>query len=158
MTKAISTFIGIICIYTIFGYWLFGVLGCGEFDGNNHQPAVEVTPEPTIEPTIQEPTNPRCTDVMGKDGANGFLWKPQSESTGKLVVLFPAKFQRNFETVMVYPKKGGSESLDCYGRTNGDRLTCRGKLPGGRYTGLVTALDVDQVCEWKISNSKERND
>lgn len=156
MTKAISVFVGICMLYGLFFMWLATIWGCGEWDGGNHIDPVP-TVEPTAEATPELPTNPRCVDVMGKDGGGGFLWKPVSDR-GKLVVLLPKEFERQFEQVLVYPKKGGSESLQWDGFKNEDRQHWRGKLEGKRYTGLVTAIDVDQVCEWKVSSPGERND
>lgn len=138
----------------LIGILLIGLVGCGD-------PAQVdwVTPTPTATPSQpEELTNPYCVKTMGADGPGGFVWKPKSESDGKLVILFPEKFERDFEKVIVYPKAGGMEGLNCYARTNGNRLTCRGQMPGGRYTGLITALDVDQVCEWSVTTPKQRVD
>lgn len=131
--------------------------GCGDgSDSGRVDDVVEVTPSPFFSP---EPTNPICRDVMGPDGAGGFLWKPASESDGNLVLVFPDEFERPFEQVSVF-RKGDHRRNHCRytGKANGNRQHWRCPLPGVFYDGRVEAVDIEQVCEWKVRRPKERND
>jgi hypothetical protein len=121
----------------------------------------DIDPTPTIAPTVEptatpEPVNPECTKVMGKDGPGGFLWKPKSDNTGTLVVLFPSQFAKKFETVEAPIKKGGKEKLYFTSFGNGDRQHWRGRLAGGKYTGKIVANPGN--CIWKVDTPAQRVD
>ena len=116
----------------------------------------------TIPETDPEPTNPVCTQIMSSnDGANGFLWKPESDSGNALVILLPSKFVSEFESVEVIRANGEREQLRFTGFSNGDRQTWRGQLAGKKYQdrGLITASEFKQICTWKLAGKGgSRND
>ena len=107
--------------------------------------------------------NPPCPKRAQRlDGLGGFLWKPESDSGG-LVVLFPKEYAEKFKWVRVY-RKGKkkaykrAERLRFTGVANGNRQHWRGWLHGGEYTGRIRVKDGDRVCRWKVQNSRERAD
>ena len=69
-----------------------------------------------------------------------FLWKPVSESNGKLVVLFPSTSKSTGGTIYY-----GSTSIkgQYVARTNGDRPTVRWPLPGAFYPNGLKVCDND---------------
>lgn len=130
----------------------FFIPACGDDD-----PFIP-TPEPTV--TATPIPNPICTSVKGSDGAGGFLWKPKSDNTGTLVVLFPSDFTEKFKQVTVIKKKDGKEEKLVFSAfANGNRQHWRGKLAGGKYTGLVTTTSPDEnICQWKVKTPAKRVD
>lgn len=120
------------------------------------------TPAPTATPApTPHPTNPLCVEEMrAQDGPNGFLWKPSGDHTGALVVLLPARFFNEFDTVVVDRKDGELERLSFTGFSNGNRQTWRGKQHGRHYKNnqLVRAVEHGNICAWRIKNAAQRND
>jgi hypothetical protein len=105
--------------------------------------------------------NPNCSSGVqsGADGALGFLWKPESENDGALVVLFPSAYDVEFERVEAELANGaGVEAGEFAGFTNGDRQTWRFDESGGAYSGLVLVYDKAQECMWQVSTPSERVD
>lgn len=104
--------------------------------------------------------NPDCSAgvISGSDGALGFLWKPISESDGRLVVLFPESYDVRFESVEAEVVGGGLESGEFGGFTNGSRQTWRFDQEGGAYTGLLKVQDEAQDCLWEVETPGQRVD
>ena len=102
--------------------------------------------------------NPVCSGVMDVDGADGFLWKPVSESDGNLVVLFPREFEAVFLEVQVFTSGGQSESGRFTGFANGNRQHWRFSMPGSSYDGTVVATSLNGECVWTVSNPSGRQD
>jgi hypothetical protein len=95
-----------------------------------------------------------------RDGVNGFVWKPVSESDGRPVVLFPPSM--NVEKVQaIYGNGKVIQTLRIVGRTNGYRVTARssGGLPGSLFVRATVNLGSEKklVC-YKIPNSRSRYD
>ena len=119
-----------------------------------------------------------CNYDLGLDGSGGFLYKPESEKNGNLVVLLPS-YLPNADLVLVERKlkkkrkkkcdagtlngrkcERKKEALWFNGRHNGDRQTWYAARPGARYKSKrrVMAWVDDEVYCWKIGKSSERND
>lgn len=89
---------------------------------------------------------------------DGFLWKPESESDGNLVVLFPREFQDPFLAVIAETIEGESELGRLVGFTNGERQTWRFSQSGINYTGELIVNTNAESCNIAIENSGERNE
>lgn len=132
-----------------------------EIDGGG---VVHSTPTPTPLPPAPK-INPYCTKTQtAADGAGGFLWKPVSDSDGKVAVILPARFVKKFDEVAIVTPTGGVEQLRFTTFANGDRQHWRGSKPGGKYPSgsRVSAKDflADDVneCVWVIKKTSERVD
>ena len=100
------------------------------------------------------------------DGSGGFLWKPESDSNGNLVVLLPSDLNDAVSKVEIYSslppteanRLGGSKFS---GIANGDRGHYRFEKPGAEYGDnvyvVVTKNDGDTVS-WLIEDAAKRND
>lgn len=101
------------------------------------------TPSPKPEP---QPENPIVTVAENfRDGANKNLWKPVSDTSGNLVVVFDPKFKKEFsEGCTVERTDGKQEKLFCGGVYkcfgNPDRLTLRSTIKCNK------AKEVKVVC------------
>lgn len=102
--------------------------------------------------------NPLCTEVMGVDGAEGFLFKPVSESDGNLVVLFPKEFTKPFLKVEITTLLGVVEEGVFSSVGNGDRMHYRFSMPGSFYQGRIVAFDDNQECVWEVTDTSVRQD
>lgn len=102
--------------------------------------------------------NPRCPAVGSLDGAGGFLWKPESEKDGNLVILFPKEYVTPFLTVLAFKENGTADSGAFTGFTNDDRQTWRFPLRGSEYTGRVLVDAGDQECEWFVPDPSRVQD
>lgn len=124
------------------------------------QPSSEPTSEPTPLPTPNLEMNPICSQIMGTDGPGKFLWKPEGDHSGALVVLFPEEFRSPFNTVTVQRKTGQHENMNFTGFSNGNRQTWRAQLRGGQYTGVVEAFGANpsQLCTWQVAKPRKRQD
>lgn len=80
----------------------------------------------------------------------GTLWKPESDSTGRLVVLLAP--QHDYSKCSVVRKDGAFEPLRFTGRSNGDRQTWRADKPGKSYAGKAKNGGVvcDETCFFPI--------
>lgn len=96
-----------------------------------------------------------CVGVGGPDGEGGFLWKPASDKDGNLVILFPARFDKQFIAVYVEDLEGGVEEGSFAGFTNPDRQTWRFSRNGAEYTGVVRADLIVEECEWRVPEPSE---
>jgi hypothetical protein len=99
-----------------------------------------------------------CKGVQSIDGTGGFLWKPASDTDGKLVVLFPEEFVDEFLSVSAELPDGGIEEGVYAGKTNGDRQTWKFSKPGGEYAGRLIVDAGTQECEWIVDDPSERQD
>jgi len=101
------------------------------------------------------------------DGADGFLWKPESESDGNLVVLLPTEFSGSIDRVEIHNgEPEGEESKLEQGRFagddhNGNRAHFRFTKPGGDYgdnLSLAVYFDSGDVAYWSIGDGATRQD
>lgn len=100
------------------------------------------------------------------DGPGGFLWKPVSESNGRLVVLFPPEFTGIVQSGEVHnrfpPKSSSLMDTGNYGGVhNGGRAHFRFSKPGGAYGGNVFAVAVlsdGRRVGFPIANGAARTD
>lgn len=88
--------------------------------------------------------------IQGQDGSGGFLWKPESEKDGNLVVLFPAEYDEPFVAVFVETIGAEIEAGEFDGFSNPNRQTWRFSSPGSAYTGTVRADLGTQECVWQV--------
>lgn len=102
--------------------------GCGEVtvtpDQVTPEPSVAVKSDPPPATDKVPPIDPNDPDTGGYDSS--FLWKPESDSTGNLVILTPYYMELTRLTA-------GGETGDLVGRSNGHRQTWRFSKPGARY-------------------------
>ncbi len=101
------------------------------------------------------------------DGEGGFLWKPESESDGNLVVLLPTELRQMIERVEIHSALPTTEdTLLGTGRFtgddhNGERLHYRFDEPGsafGENIHLVAYGTDGTEISWNIANGGERQD
>ena len=115
----------------------------------------------SLTPSGVAPTGPQDLD-----GSDGFLWKPESERDGKLVVLLPENFTGNVERVEIHSALPATEeSKIASGQftsvANGNRAHFRfgesgGDYPDGSY--VVAYLDSGESASWQIGDTSARND
>lgn len=94
------------------------------------------------------------------EGTQRFLWKPVSDTTGKIVVLLPAKYNE------VANGGGKLKVNDKYFRyssiANGNRSHWRGGAPGSSYGSNISivleAKDGSQVDTWLVPDGSKRSD
>lgn len=96
------------------------------------------------------------------DGPGGFLWKPVSDSNGKLVVLLPPKLAGQAKSVEVQDASGKTLARGRYtGDANGGRSHFRFDKPGaafGNDVRVVATLANGQKVTYPIENGAARND
>ncbi len=105
-----------------FSYCQAEELDCHEGYAVTHE-FVEVGP-PSYAPGASE----ACSDGYT---SNAYLWKPEGQNTGKLVILLPSSFPGNCKVTV------DGETKSSTGRANGCRTHYRFSKPGGSYTGSV---------------------
>lgn len=107
------------------------------------------------------PGNPGKPGVV-RDGPGGFLWKPVSDSTGKLAVLLPPQYAGVAQAAyLVGPDGERLEKGQDGGVGNGDRQHYRFSKPGGKYppgTTVVVELANGETATWTVKNTNHRND
>jgi hypothetical protein len=94
-------------------------------------------------------------------GLSGFLFKPQSESDGNLVILSPYDFTGKIATVRLTQDGELVEEGRFSGIANGNRSHYRFNQPGSKYPANLTvefALDSGVVEEFLIRNPAERKE
>lgn len=97
-------------------------------------------------------------------GDNVLVWKPASESDGKLAVITPAKWNHTLKTVEVPGYKMTREGYANWetkpGRapawSNGAKLTWRFDKPGRAGPITVTFVFLDRKETWNITNGAAR--
>ena len=98
-------------------------------------------------------------------GGEGFLWKPVSDSNGKLVVLFPPNLTGEIVSAGIYSKEPASyenmiEEGKFSGDGNGGRSHFRFAKPGSAYPDgviVVAQLKDGSQATFKIGDSSSRN-
>jgi hypothetical protein len=93
-------------------------------------------------PSTDDKKDSGVTPVDGAvpiDGAEGFLFKPISDTTGNLVILLPQSLKNNVESVILKNSSGETleEGIDS-GYANGDRQHFRFNKPGAEFGANVT--------------------
>lgn len=96
------------------------------------------------------------------DGGGGFLWKPVSDSTGKLAVLLPPAYAGNAVSCTLVGPDGRVLATGADGGVaNGDRQHYRFDKPGAKYppgTRVVVALASGETATWTVQRTGARND
>ncbi|MCB0317327.1 MAG: hypothetical protein KDD56_01120 [Bdellovibrionales bacterium] len=96
------------------------------------------------------------------DGAEGFLWKPESESDGNLVVLLPSEFNDLVSSVVLtHEDKVLDEGRFAGNEHNGSRGHYRFGKSGGDYPdGLKVEVRFDDgtIVKYDIPKTSERYD
>jgi len=123
------------------------------------------TPEPTVEPppvadpvtVTTEPTEPELPP--SPVGSQTFLWKPISESSGKMVTLLPSRLNGIATGCFVENPDGSVAERGTFGGYhNGNRGHWRFTHPGADY-GLnckLVAQVASGVEKWNIANGANR--
>lgn len=96
-----------------------------------------------------------------KDGGYGFLWKPKSDSDGKLAVHIPSMYTGKVDYISVVTPSGDEERGRNGGVGNGDRVLARFTKPGGSYpsnTKVVIHLSSGCTVTYVIPNTSIRVD
>lgn len=126
------------------------LIGCGGVDIGNSSKASEDDNSVDIDIAQGSDTGATCPASL--------LWKPISESDGKLVILFDEAFDEEFEAVTVTDLEGTEEQGVFSGFTNGNRQTWRFPKEGAQYTGVVEIQTEGESCTVVVSEPGERND
>ena len=90
------------------------------------------------------------SDSGGQNGT--FLWKPESENNGLLVILLPSSYSSSCSVAV------NGEAGDYVGRANGDRPHYRFNYEGAHYGDnvTVTATCPDGTHTWLVPNGADR--
>jgi hypothetical protein len=99
-----------------------------------------------------------CEGVLSFDGAGGLLYKPQSESDGMPVLLFPSELDVEFESVLAETKTGDYVNCVFAGFTNPDRQTWRIPVEAAQLSGVFVVQATNSTCEVFVPNPLERLD
>jgi hypothetical protein len=101
----------------------------------------EVAAAPSTSPDTSgssSPSTPSSSGVVSA-GTGGFLWKPDSESTGNLVVLLPGSTRGRTQRVATISGSFGSESASMRHEShNGGRPHFYFSRPGSSYGNNIT--------------------
>lgn len=100
------------------------------------------------------------------DGSGGFLWKPESEKNGNLVVLLPKELAGLISKVEIHSSLPPSESTkiasgNFSSNANGGRDHFRFDEPGSAYGSnvyVVAYREDGETVNWQIGDGGERND
>ncbi len=96
------------------------------------------------------------------DGADGFVYKPESEKNGNLVILLPAQMAGEVAELLLKDENGNEvENGQDYGYANGGRQHFRFDKPGADYPSNLTVevrMSDGSIVEYKIPNPSERYD
>ena len=115
-----------------------------QFDDDDKPPVVEPTPSPT---PSTPPDNTPETHYFA-DGSGGNLWKPVSDTTGNVVVLFSSKWKKEFSGGCKLDRKDGKvETLYC-----GGAFACFGNPdPGGPRLHMRSNIKCNQAKSVKVT-------
>lgn len=130
------------------------------------KPTLTATPKPTAAPTPPSTGNPIVTNPQYfEDGAGGNLWKPVSDTTGNLVLVFSSKFKVPFSGGCLVEKRDGKfeklycgGAFACYGNpdSGGDRLHMRSNIKCAEAKEVkVVCTDVKQVLTFTVKKSAD---
>lgn len=94
-------------------------------------------------------------------GSNEFLWKPSSENSGKLVILFPQEYRQNTVQSIVVEGAGGKTSPISISQNgaNGDRIHARFKAGGanfGKNIKVTLHFKTGGSRTWTVPNGAQR--
>ena len=146
-------------------------LGC-DFDSDSDSSS-DVTSSPSSSSTSSanastDVSTPAATSIAtASDGGGGFLWKPVSESNGKLVVLLPTGLRGKIQKVEIHNEDPPtSSSLVADGQFagdthNGNRPHYRFANPGAAYGKnifLIAFLTDGRVISYPIPDGSKRLD
>ena len=82
-----------------------------------------------------------------KDGGGGNLWKPVSDTTGNLVVVFSSKFKKKFKECFIVKNDNKKEFLFC-----NDIYKCFGNPDkGGERLHMRSSIKCNQAKEVKVT-------
>ncbi|MBL7662242.1 hypothetical protein JNK13_05765 [bacterium] len=105
---------------------------------------IDAPPRQLDAPSNQKPqTSGRQSQGSGGDDggiSNTFLWKPEAEKDGKLVILIPANLAQDVASVEVYANGQLLEKGKAYGIGNGSRAHFRFSKPGSDFPDGSTVL------------------
>lgn len=116
--------------------------------------------------SVEEVSNGKMGSLPGQHsesgGSGGFLYKPTSDTTGKLVVLLPSKLSGMIAGVKIYDPAGNLlESGRYTGNGNGGRDHFRFKKPGADYPdGLFVqaTLTTGDTVLYRIGETSRRTE
>ena len=103
----------------------YALIDAAKDDKEDDGPDEVATP---VVPSTAVPGKVEPADVTTA-GSQDFLWKPVSDSNGKLVVIFPAAFNGRITNVAVNGERGAFSSI-----ANGNRTHWRFGKPGSAYS------------------------
>ena len=113
-----------------------------------------------MEPSSAQTSTGVSSSVSSSSAPDNFLWKPESESDGNLVILLPQTFTGNVEGVSVYGPDGQQlEEGRASGVANGGREHFRFSKPGGSYpagTQVVVTLSDGTIQRIEIGDTARR--
>lgn len=131
-----------------------------------------------VEPTAQDTSSENSVssiDSAGEtitpegntvDGAGGFVWKPESESNGNLVVLLGSEYSNNVASLIIKDSEGNVlEEGNATGLgnpdTGGEREHFRFNKSGGSYGDNLTVqvkLKSGEIIDYLINDGSQRYD
>jgi hypothetical protein len=124
-------------------------------------PPVTPVPDPPAQPPAPPPAQPG-QPMDPKDLKAGAIWKPVSESDGKLVVLLPSKLTAagTYARLRAEPTGPVLENPSRVAIANGDRKHSWFSKPGGRYpSGTWFTSDAGGYrYAWKVIKTASRYD
>lgn len=142
-----------------------GSITLAELQGQNVPPPTAPA-DATDSTAPSAPAAPQTPTLSGGDGigphgqGGGFLWKPVSESTRKLVVLLPPQYTGHVRGVYIANSKRAAMETGAYtGVHNGGREHFRFSKPGAGYgSGIyaVAVLKAGGSIHWPIPNGSAR--
>jgi len=107
---------------------------------------------------IEDCEGDTVTPDISVDGQDGFLYKPESDSDNKPVILLPASFDVVFDYVSA-EKLGGERVAGVFsGMTNPDRQTWRFDVNASELTGRMVAEKDGVNCSILVPNPAIRQD
>lgn len=117
-----------------------------------------------VAPQLNSAADKTGTAESAHDGAGGFLWKPVSESDGKLAVLLPSSLTGQIISLEIFATApaAGVTAIDqgrFVGNTNGNRATFRFNKSGGEYPDgcyVVAQLKNGETRSFHIADSSQR--
>jgi len=136
---------------------LLSLTGC-ELDGESLREELDAALTPTPDPQPAGPTQP-TTEPDNQNGVNVFLWKPNSESDGNLVILLPNAFRGRVQTCSITGGFGTEEGNFTTDSHNGNRPHYRFSRPGAAYGNDINVqivYDGNEIKSWRVPNGASR--
>lgn len=116
-------------------YWAFS-LAEAALDEQEDDGPFDAIKTPVV-PSVTDPGKVESADPANTTGSAEFLWKPSSDSDGKLVVIFPAAFNGRITAVSVNGEAGRYSST-----ANGNRTHWRFSKPGAAYAAPARVVSM----------------